>query len=123
LGKLFSLAGLLPLRLFDERIRLTRALDALDDARDPHLTEHTLVETVRARVYGIPTDHEDQNARRSLRSDAAFRLLIDRSFEDDDLASETTLSCFENAFKFNLLKSLCDKAFTGSMTEGRTGAT
>jgi hypothetical protein len=50
-GQLSSDAGLLPIRQFDERIGLTRAVAAaLDDPRDPDLTEHTLPEMVRSRV-------------------------------------------------------------------------
>ena len=42
-GQLSGGAGLLPIRQFDQRIGLTRALaEALDDLRDPDLTEHTL---------------------------------------------------------------------------------
>jgi putative SOS response-associated peptidase YedK len=45
---------LLPIRQFDQRIGLTRSFaDALDDPRDPYLTEHTFVEMVPSRVYGI----------------------------------------------------------------------
>src|SRR5262245_35413237 len=48
-GQLTSDAGLLPLREFDERIGLTRAFaDALDDPRDPGLTEHPFLEMVRS---------------------------------------------------------------------------
>jgi hypothetical protein len=37
--------GLLPVRQFDERIGLTQAFaEALDDPRDPGLTEHTFLE-------------------------------------------------------------------------------
>jgi hypothetical protein len=43
-GKLTSDAGLLPIRQFDQPIGLTRAfVDALDDPRDPDLTEHTFL--------------------------------------------------------------------------------
>jgi hypothetical protein len=39
-GQLSSDAGLLPIRQFDDRIGLTRAFtDALDDPRDPDLTD------------------------------------------------------------------------------------
>jgi hypothetical protein len=45
-GQLSGDAGLLPIRQFDERISLTRALaEALDDPCDPHLTEHTFLGT------------------------------------------------------------------------------
>lgn len=47
-------AGLLPIRQFHQHTGLTRAsADALDDARDPQLGEHTLLEMVRSRIYGI----------------------------------------------------------------------
>jgi hypothetical protein len=53
-GQLSSDAGLLPIRQFDQRIGLTRTFaDALDDPREPDLTEHTFLEMVRSRVFGI----------------------------------------------------------------------
>ena len=53
-GRRSSDAGLLPIRQFDRRIALTRAnACALDDPRDPELSEHTFLEMVRSRVYGI----------------------------------------------------------------------
>ena len=59
-GQLSGDAGLLPIRQFDQRIGLTRALaEALDDPRDPDLTEHTFVEMVRSRVYGILAGYAD----------------------------------------------------------------
>ena len=46
-GQLSGDAGLLPVRQFDQRFGLTRAFaDALDDPRDPDLTEHTFLEMV-----------------------------------------------------------------------------
>ena len=64
-GQLSSDAGLLPIRQFDQRIGFTRAFaDALDDPRDPDLTEHNFREMVRSRVYGILAGYEDQNDQR-----------------------------------------------------------
>jgi Transposase DDE domain group 1 len=61
-GQLTGDAGLLPVCQFNQRIGLTRAFaDALDDPRDPNLTEHTFLERVRSRVFGILTGYEDQN--------------------------------------------------------------
>src|SRR6266545_7573428 len=97
-GQLSGDAGLLPIRQFDQRIGLTRVFaDALDDPRDPDLTEHTFLEMVRSRVYGILVGYEDQNDHDTLRSDPVFKLLADRSPEGHDLASQRTLSRFENA--------------------------
>jgi hypothetical protein len=66
---LTSDTGLLPIRPFDQRIGLTRAFaEALDDPRDPDLTEHTFLEMVRSRVYGILAGYEDQNDHDTLRA-------------------------------------------------------
>src|SRR4051794_15876978 len=95
---LTSDAGLLPIRQLDERIRLTEQVAAaLHDRRDPVLTQQSLVSMVRQRVYGILADYEDQNDHDTLRSDPVFKLLADRLPEDPDLASQPTLSRFENA--------------------------
>jgi hypothetical protein len=67
-------AGLLPLRQFDERIGLTSQFAAaLDDPRDPELTEHTFPEMVRSRIFGILAGYEDQNDHDTLRTDQAER--------------------------------------------------
>jgi Transposase DDE domain group 1 len=106
---LTSDAGLLPLRQFDERIGLTRAFAAaLDDPRDPALTEHTFPEMVRARVFGILADYHDQNDHDTLRHDPVFKLVAGRAPDADDLASQPTLSRFENAINIPSLKRLRD---------------
>jgi hypothetical protein len=108
-GQLSSDAGLLPVRQFDDRIGLTRAFaDALDDRRDADLTAHTFLEMVRARVYGILAGYFDQNDHDTLRADPVFKLLAGRSPENDDLASQPTLSRFENAISIQSLKRLRD---------------
>src|SRR6516165_10745668 len=66
-GQLFSDAGLLPVRQFDERIGLTQAFaDALDDPRDPNLTEQSFPDMVRSRGYDILTGYENQSDHDSL---------------------------------------------------------
>ena len=79
-GQLSGDAGLLPIRQFDQRIGLTRAFaEALDDPRDPDLTEHTFVEMVRSRVYGIlagyalsrDTNHYEVTGHELLRGEPA----------------------------------------------------
>jgi hypothetical protein len=108
-GQLSSDAGLLPVRQFDERIGLTRAFaQAIDDPRDSGLTEHTFLEMVRSRVYGILAGYADQNDHDTLRADPVFKLLADRSPGESDLASQPTLSRFENAISIQSLKRLRD---------------
>jgi hypothetical protein len=106
-GQLSSDAGLLPIRQFDQRIGLTQSFaEALDDPRDPALTEHTFLEMVRSRIYGILAGYEDQNDHDTLRSDPVFKLLARRPPDGDDLASQPTLSRFENAISIKSLKRL-----------------
>src|SRR5215831_8869343 len=91
-GQLSSDAGLLPLRPFDQRIGPSRAVaEALDDPRDPDLTEHTFLEMVRSRVYGILAGYADQNDHDTLHAGPVFQLLAGRSPDDADLASQPTL--------------------------------
>jgi Transposase DDE domain group 1 len=106
---LSSDAGLLPIRQFDQRIGLTEQFAAaLNDPRDPASIEHSFREMVRMRIYGILADYEDQNDHDTLRSDPVFKLLADRSPSDADLASQPTLSRFENAIDVPSLKRLRD---------------
>jgi hypothetical protein len=52
---------------------------------------------VRQRIYGILADYEDQNDHDTLRADPVFKVIADRLPDDPDLASQPTLSRFENA--------------------------
>jgi hypothetical protein len=90
--------GLLPFRQLDEEIGLTRQfVDALVDRRHVGYVDHTFLEMTRMRIYGIIADYPDQNDHDVLRSDPIFKLICNRSIEADDLASQPTLSRFENA--------------------------
>ena len=97
-AELTSDAGLLPIREFDQRIGLTEQFaGALTDWRYQPAVEHTLREMVRMRVFGILADYPDQNDHDVLRSDPVFKVVAGRSPKDNDLASQPTLSRFENA--------------------------
>jgi len=100
-------AGLLPIRQFDEAIRLTdRFAAALHDPRCGAF--HSNLAMVRQRIYGILADYEDQNDHDSLRSDPVFKIVCGRLPTDCDLASQPTLSRFENAVTVADLKRLRD---------------
>ena len=100
-------AGLLIFRQWDQEIRFTQGFaQQLDDWRcDP---DHSILEMVRSRVFGILAGYEDQNDHDALRSDAVFKLLANRLPDDDDLASQPTLSRFENAVSPRSLQRLED---------------
>ena len=114
-------AGLLPIREFDERIGWTRQFaEALDDPRQPAFIDHTFLEMVRARVYGLLADYEDQNDHDALRHDPVFKLIAGRSPEGAPLASQPTLSRFENSVTPTCLFRLRDwfiDQFIASFTE------
>jgi hypothetical protein len=100
-------AGLLPLSVFDRQLRLTEQFAAvLDDPRDPDTCDHSVLDMVRCRLYGILADYEDQNDHDTLRADPLFKLLVDRTPDDPDLASQPTLSRFENSINIPSLKRL-----------------
>ena len=87
-AQLSSDGGLLPLRQFDEQIGLTRQFaEALHDARVPGLIDHTFLEMVRSRIYGVLAAYEDQNDHDTLRHDPIFKLIADRSPDADPLAA------------------------------------
>jgi hypothetical protein len=124
---LSSDAGLLPIRQLDEHLGLTRQFaNALDDPRDPHRIEHTVLDMVRARIYGILAAYEDQNDHDGLRHDPVFKLVADRAPAGPDLASQPTLSRFENAITIPSLKRLRDvliDQFIASFAEPPTALT
>ena len=88
--------GLIAFYQLDQRLRWTESLtDLISDPRtDP---THSALSIVRQRVFGIIAGYEDQNDHDSLRSDPVFKLIADRLPDDQDLASQPTISRLENA--------------------------
>ena len=124
---LSSDAGLLPIRQLDEQLGLTASFAAaLSDRRTGPALAHSFLEMTRARVYGILAGYEDQNDHDALRHDAVFKLVADRLPEGDALASQPTLSRFENAIDpkslFRLQDVLVDQ-FLASFAEPPTHLT
>ena len=106
---LTSDAGLLPIRQFDGQIRLTEQFAAaIEDKRDPIFVQHSALSMVRQRIFGILAGYEDQNDHDTLRSDPVFKVIADRLPDDGDLASQPTLSRFENSVSISDLWRLRD---------------
>jgi hypothetical protein len=107
-GSITSDAGLLWLRTLDERLKLTaRMADCFEDVRDPRYTRHEILDLIRQRVYGISLGYEDCNDHDTLRGDPAFKVGCGRDprFSEEDLASQPTLSRFENSVEgMNLVR-------------------
>jgi hypothetical protein len=106
-AQLTSDAGLLPIRQLDEQLGLTAQFAAaLHDSRAPEATTHSFLQMVRSRVYGILGGYADQNDHDVLRYDPLFKLLAGRSPDGQELASQPTLSRFENAIDVGSLRRL-----------------
>jgi hypothetical protein len=108
-GALTCDAGLLPFAELDHRLSHTEQFArAIEDPRHQPFVEHTFLEMVRMRIFGILADYPDQNDHEVLRTDPAFQLIAGRSPEQAPLASQSTLSRFENAITIESLHRLRD---------------
>jgi hypothetical protein len=102
-------SGLLLLREVDRRLGLTRRLAAcLHDGREPGKVRHELQTLVLQRVLQIAAGYEDCNDADRLRSDPVLKLCCGRRPAEWDLASQPTLSRFENTVDWNELRALRD---------------
>ena len=98
-GLISSDGGVLLLAGADKRLGLIDTLAALiPDHRDRALITHTMADILRARVFAIACGYPDADDLDDLRSDPAFKLACGRLPESgDDLASQPTMSSWENA--------------------------
>ncbi len=106
-GSITSDGGGLLLREVDYRLRICeRIADCFRDYREGYRTEHSVVEVIRQRIYGIALGYEDLNDHDDLRKDPGFAAMVgksdptgsDRSRERDRgcaLAGSSTLNRFE----------------------------
>jgi len=91
--------GAVLLKAADRRLGLIDALAAcVADARQPGKVVHGLEELIAQRVYGIACGYPDANDGARLGDDPIHKLLLGRDpITGDPLASQPTLSRFENA--------------------------
>jgi len=91
--------GAVLLRAADRRLGLLdRLAGCLDDRRQAGKVRHELGEMLAQRVHGLACGYADGNDAARLAGDPVHRLLAGRDpLEGEDLASQPTLSRFENA--------------------------
>ncbi len=91
--------GAILLKAANQRLGLTSALAAcLQEERQPGKILHEIEELLTQRVMGIALGYEDANDAARLASDPVHKLLVGREpIDGEDLASQPTLSRFENA--------------------------
>jgi hypothetical protein len=79
---------LLPIRRFDDQIRLTEQFAAaIEDRRDSTFVQHSTLAMVRQPIFGILAGYEDQNDHDTLQSDPVFKVIADRLPDDPDLST------------------------------------
>jgi hypothetical protein len=91
--------GAILLQACDRRLGLTAALiGAIDERRQPGKIRHAIGDLLRQRLYAIACGYPDANDASRLGSDPISKLLCDRDpVNGEDLASQPTLSRFENS--------------------------
>ncbi|MGO8856546.1 MAG: IS1380 family transposase [Steroidobacteraceae bacterium] len=92
--------GAILLQACDRRLGLTDALiGGIDDRRQSGKIRHAIGDLVRQRLYAIACGYPDGNDAGRLAGDPISKLLSGRDpVKGEDLASQPTLSRFENSF-------------------------
>jgi len=110
-GRITSDAGGLLLRELDQRYRIAEnAARCLHDPREGCKVKHDLLTLVRQRLFAIAQGYEDNNDAATLAKDPAFKIMAGKAPEGDgDLASQPTLSRFENRVTAKDLRRLSDR--------------
>jgi hypothetical protein len=95
-GQVSSDGGALLLRQTDRKINLLGRLAAcFTDGRDPDLIEHTVLEMLSQRIYGLALGYEDLCDHEQLRLDPLFALLSGKGKLEEPLAGKSTLNRLE----------------------------
>ena len=91
-------AGMLLLAAADKRLGLTNLLaSTIEDSRQSGKVRHEIEEILRQRIFGIAAGYEDCNDAARIGADPALKLSCGRGpVRGSDLASQSTLSRFEN---------------------------
>jgi hypothetical protein len=95
-GTISSDGGALLLRQTDQRLNLLPRLAACFlDGRNQEQIEHSILEMLSQRIYGLALGYEDLNDHEQLRSDPVFGVLAGREEGSPALAGKSTLNRME----------------------------
>ena len=95
-GTISSDGGAFLLRQTGQRLNLLpRLAKCFLDGRNPDLIEHSVLEMLSQRVYGLALGYEDLNDHEQLRIDPVFGILAGRDDLDQPLAGKSTLNRME----------------------------
>ncbi len=92
----------------DKKIGLTEAIaELIPDGRDPAKVEHEVSEMLRQRTFAISNGYEDANDAAKMKGDPLLKMACGRApVKDADLASQPTLSRFENSVRRGTLMQI-----------------
>jgi len=108
-GNMSSDGGVLLVKELDTKLKFTAGIaNAIVDRRDPAQISHTIKDLVCERIYMLIQGYEDTNDANRLRSDLAFKSVLNRGKNDLDLGSQSTLCRLENAVDRRDIKRLMD---------------
>src|SRR6202789_2304166 len=95
-GTISSDGGAFLLRQTDKRLNLlARMAVCFLDGRNQDMVEHSILEMLSQRVYGLALGYEDINDHEQLRKDPVFVILAGREDMSTPLAGKSTLNRME----------------------------
>jgi hypothetical protein len=95
-GTISSDGGAMLLRQTDRRLNLLpRLADCFLDGRNQNQVEHSVLEMLSQRIYGLTLGYEDLNDHEQLRHDQVFGILAGRAELERPLAGKSTLNRLE----------------------------
>ena len=95
-GTISSDGGAFLLRQTDQRLNLLpRLAECFLDGRNQDQVEHSILEMLSQRVYGLALGYEDLNDHEQLRKDPVFGILAGSEDLEQPLAGKSTLNRFE----------------------------
>jgi hypothetical protein len=95
-GTISSDGGAMLLRQTDRRLNLLpRLAECFLDGRSQSHVEHSVLEMLSQRIYGLALGYEDINDHEQLRNDPVFSILAGRAQLESPLAGKSTLNRLE----------------------------
>jgi hypothetical protein len=95
-GTISSDGGAFLLRQTDQRLNLlSRLAVCFLDGRNQEQVEHSILEMLSQRIYGLALGYEDINDHEQLRTDPVFGILAGRKELEEPLAGKSTLNRME----------------------------
>jgi hypothetical protein len=92
--------GALLLKGADRRLGLIKAMSrSISDRRDASRVRHEIEALISQRVYGLACGYEDGNDAAKISSDPVMKLISGRDVAGQDLASQPSISRFENSVR------------------------